>query len=128
MVGKIVALKEVEKGLWFKAKISNTTLGRDLIELINDEAINELSIGYRAVVWEIDDIKNVRKLKEVMLYEISFVSRAANPQAVINNTEVKSDVYKTMTDEDLLKIKSDVNKEIEIRIVKQLTNILKNGN
>ena len=48
VVGKIVELREDEKGLWFKAKISNTTKGKDLAILIEDEAINEISIGYQA--------------------------------------------------------------------------------
>lgn len=129
VIGKIIELKEDERGLWFRAKISNTTKGRDLAELIQDEAINEISIGYRSIVWEIDEVRNVRMLKEVQLYEISFVSRAANPQAVIQTTEIKSEVQEKkvedMTDEELIEQKKTLEKEIEIRQFKQLIKLLK---
>lgn len=129
VIGKIIELKEDERGLWFRAKISNTTKGRDLAELIQDEAINEISIGYRSIVWEIDEVRNVRMLKEVQLYEISFVSRAANPQAVIQTTEIKTEVHEKkveeMTDEELIEQKKTLEKEIEIRQFKQLIKLLK---
>ena len=128
VVGKIVEMKEDEKGLWFKAKISNTTLGRDLAELISDEAINEISIGYMAAVWEMDDIRNIRKLKEVKLYEISFVSRAANPQALVTGTEVKNEKEPfevgKLSDEELIQKKNELEKEIEIRAINKLINII----
>lgn len=128
VIGKIIELKEDERGLWFRAKISNTTKGRDLAELIQDEAINEISIGYKSIVWEIDEVRNVRMLKEVQLYEISFVSRAANPQAVIQTTEIKTEVHEKkvedMTDEELIEQKKTLEKEIEIRQFKQLLKII----
>lgn len=128
VVGKIVEMKEDERGLWFKAKISNTTLGRDLAELISDEAINEISIGYMAAVWEMDDIRNIRKLKEVKLYEISFVSRAANPQALVTGTEVKNEKEPfevgKLSDEELIQKKNEIEKEIEIRAINKLINII----
>ena len=126
IVGKIVELKEDEKGLWFKAKISNTTMGKDLAILIEDDAINEISIGYQSIVWEVDEVRNVRLLKEVKLYEISFVSRAANPQAIIQATEIKSEKPKPigdMLDEELIKLKSEIESEIHTRTIKQFLKI-----
>jgi HK97 family phage prohead protease len=126
IVGKIVELKEDEKGLWFKAKISNTTMGKDLSILIEDDAINEISIGYQSIVWEVDEVRNVRLLKEVKLYEISFVSRAANEQATIRATEVKAGQPKPieeMKDEELIKLKSEIEGEINIRTIKQFLKI-----
>lgn len=123
VVGKIEELREDEKGLWFKAKISNTTKGKDLAILIEDEAINEISIGYQAIVWEIDEVRSVRLLKEVKLYEISFVSRAANPQAVVVTTEIKEE-QEELTDEQLLEKRAEIDKEIEKRVIsKFLKNI-----
>lgn len=122
VVGKIEELREDEKGLWFKAKISNTTKGKDLAILIEDEAINEISIGYQAVVWEVDEVRGVRLLKEVKLYEVSFVTRAANPQAVVVTTEVKEEA-KELTDEQLLEKRAEIDKEIEKRVI---SNFLKN--
>jgi len=116
VVGKIEELREDEKGLWFKAKISNTTKGKDLAILIEDDAINEISIGYQAVVWEVDEVRGVRLLKEVKLYEVSFVTRAANPQAVVTATEIKQEEPDDdISDEDLIKKRDELNKEIEKR-------------
>ena len=126
IVGKIVEMKEDEKGLWFKAKISNTTMGKDLAILIEDDAINEISIGYQSVVWEVDEVRNVRLLKEVKLYEISFVSRAANPQAIIQATEIKGDKPKPieeMPDDELIRMRKELEKEINIRTIKQFLKI-----
>ena len=127
IVGKIVEMKEDEKGLWFKAKISNTTMGKDLAILIEDDAINEISIGYQSVVWEVDEVRNVRLLKEVKLYEISFVSRAANPQAIIQATEIKEEKqdpkepdYENMPNDDLIRMRQKINTEITKRTLKKI--------
>ena len=40
VIGKITELKEDDEGLYFKAKVSNTNLGRDVAILIEDEAIS----------------------------------------------------------------------------------------
>jgi len=127
IVGKIVELKEDEKGLWFKAKISNTTMGKDLSILIEDDAINEISIGYQSVVWEVDEVRNVRLLKEVKLYEISFVSRAANQLATIQATEIKEEKqtpkepdYENMPNDDLIRMRQKINTEITKRTLKKI--------
>ena len=46
VIGVIEEMREDERGLWFRAKISNTTLGKDAATLIEDGALNEFSIGY----------------------------------------------------------------------------------
>jgi HK97 family phage prohead protease len=127
IVGKIVEMKEDEKGLWFKAKISNTTMGKDLSILIEDDAINEISIGYQSIVWEVDEVRNVRLLKEVKLYEISFVSRAANQLATIQATEIKEEKqtpkepdYENMLNDDLIRMRQKINTEITKRTLKKI--------
>jgi len=127
IVGKIVELKEDEKGLWFKAKISNTTMGKDLSILIEDDAINEISIGYQSIVWEVDEVRNVRLLKEVKLYEISFVSRAANQLAIIQATEIKEEKqtpkepdYENMPNDDLIRMRQKIQTEITKRTLKKI--------
>ena len=127
IVGKIVELKEDEKGLWFRAKISNTTMGKDLSILIEDDAINEISIGYQSIVWEVDEVRNVRLLKEVKLYEISFVSRAANQLATIQATEIKEEKqtpkepdYENMPNDDLIRMRQKINTEITKRTLKKI--------
>lgn len=93
VVGKVEELKSDEKGLWFRVKISNTTLGKDVATLIEDEALTEFSIGYKTEdsIYKDD---GVRVLTKLSLYEISVVSRAANPKATLTGTERKDEQEK----------------------------------
>lgn len=121
VVGKIIELKEDAYGLYFKAKISNTTKGKDLVVLVEDEAINEISIGYSPIITERNEGDDTRYLKDVELYEISFVSRAANRQAVITSTEVKSEKkIEELTDDELFveyeRLKAELTKRIFLKI------------
>lgn len=90
VIGKVEEMKSDEKGLWFRAKISNTTLGKDVATLIDDEALTEFSIGYKTEdsIYKDD---GVRVLTKLSLYEISVVSRAANPKATLTGTERKEE-------------------------------------
>ena len=87
-IGKPIELREDAKGLFLKAKISDTALGRDVKTLIRDGVLCELSIGYDPVVFDYDEA-GIRHLREVKLWEISVVTWAMNDQAVI--TDFKAD-------------------------------------
>lgn len=86
-IGRPTVLKEDEKGLFFRAQLSDTVLGRDIKTLIADGVISELSIGYDPVKWEIDKTAGMRRLSEVRLWEISPVTWAMHPQALIDNVK-----------------------------------------
>lgn len=86
-IGRPIELREDENGLYLKAKISDTTTGRDVKTLIKDGVLSELSIGYEPAVFEFDE-NQIRHLKEVELFEISVVTWAMNAQALI--TDYKS--------------------------------------
>lgn len=49
ILGKPLELREDEKGLFIRGKISDTQSGRDVQTLLKDGVLNELSIGYDAV-------------------------------------------------------------------------------
>ena len=87
-IGKPLELREDDKGLFVRAKISYTQKGRDIQTLLKDGVLNELSIGYDAVDFYFDGDTRIRHLKEVRLWEISVVTWAMNELAQIN--EVKS--------------------------------------
>jgi len=94
VIGVIEEMKEDERGLWFRARISNTTLGKDAATLIEDGALNEFSIGYgvKAAEYPEDRAAGIdRILTDIYLYEISLVSRAANPKATLEETERKGE-------------------------------------
>ena len=86
-IGKPLELREDENGLFLKAKISDTSMGKDIKVLLRDGVLNELSIGYDPVVFEFDEDR-IRHLKEVTLWEISVVTWAMNPEATV--TDYKS--------------------------------------
>lgn len=87
-IGKPLELREDDKGLFIRGKISDTQKGRDIQILLKDGVLNELSIGYDAVTFDFDSEKGIRHLKEVRLWEVSIVTWAMNDQAKID--EVKS--------------------------------------
>lgn len=105
VIGVITNIYEDEKGLFFEAKISNTQRGKDVAVLLEDGAIDEFSIGYRTEDYEYTNDEK-RILKSIYLYEISVVSRAANPMAKLVDAERKDEEEKeeqqpTITNEDI---------------------------
>lgn len=87
-IGRPLELREDSNGLFIKAKVSDTSMGRDIKVLLKDGVLNELSIGYDPVVFDYDE-SGIRHLREVKLWEVSVVTWAMNPEAVI--TDYKAD-------------------------------------
>jgi len=82
--GVITSAIETDKGLLITGKLSLTdtlTKGR-LIPQLELGGIDSMSIGYCAIDYEMTK-EGYRLLKEVYLYEISFVTMPMNPQAVV---------------------------------------------
>ena len=114
VIGVVEDFKSDERGLWFRAKLSNTTLGRDVAVLIEDGALSEFSIGYKTEdsIYKDDGIRVLTKLS---LYEFSVVSRAANPKAVLTDTERKNEQEKPAISEmSYTQLKSEL-EELEAR-------------
>jgi HK97 family phage prohead protease len=122
VLGVIIEMGEDERGLWFKAMISNTALGKDAATLIEDGALNEFSIGYstREAEYPSEDEQRAsgvyRYLKEVYLYEISLVTRAANPMATLTGSERKDEKQtnknnNTMPEEEIKKQLEEMKRE-----------------
>jgi HK97 family phage major capsid protein len=88
--------------MWFEADILPTTLGKDVIMLIKAGAINEISIGYRATEYHYEKRDGydyeLRILDAITIAEISPVTRAANPQAVI--TDIKAEEMDSQEQEE----------------------------
>ena len=66
-VGKPIELREDDHGLFIRGKISDTSMGRDIQTLLKDGVLNELSIGYEAIDYEIDEEAHVRYLKRIKI-------------------------------------------------------------
>jgi len=90
-VGKVVEVREDEKGLYVKVKLAiKTSLGKDAYEYMKADIINRLSIGFRAIDADYDYDSNIRTLKEIDLFEFSLVTMPANDQAEV--TAVKNEL------------------------------------
>lgn len=87
-IGKPIEMEEDLKGLRVKAKVSETSVGKDVLILLGDGVVDELSIGYTPIKDTYDRDKDIRYLHEVKLWEFSPVTWAANDLATI--TGVKS--------------------------------------
>ena len=105
-IGIPLELREDANGLWVKGKVSDTVMGRDIKTLLKDGVLTEMSIGYDPVVFDIDE-SGVRHLKEVRLWEISLVTWAMNPLAVVTDYKAKeaADRAKAMVEADRQEVK-----------------------
>lgn len=82
-IGKPLELREDAHGLYIKGKVSDTAMGKDVKTLLRDRVLTEMSIGYDPVTFDYDSEDGVRHLREVKLWEVSIVTWAMNPEAVI---------------------------------------------
>lgn len=87
VIGVITAKGVDDYGMWIEADILPTTLGKDVQTLVRSGAVNELSIGYKTIREHYSG--DIRILDEIAVREVSIVTRAANPRAVI--TGMKAD-------------------------------------
>lgn len=82
LLGSPIELREDANGLYLSAKVSDTSMGKDIKVLLKDGVLNELSIGYDPVVFDYD-AEGIRHLREIKLWEVSVVTWAMNPEAKI---------------------------------------------
>lgn len=75
-LGKFQVLEEKDSGLYFEAKVSNTSYGTDLLQLYEDGVINEHSIGFNTI--KAERKSGIRIIKELKLFEGSAVTIGAN--------------------------------------------------
>ena len=84
-IGKPLSMKEDDKGLYIEAKISNSSLGKDVKTMVSEGILKEFSVGFIPIKEEV--VGNYNHIKEIKLFEFSLVTLAANPLAQV--TEYK---------------------------------------
>lgn len=104
VLAKPHVLKEDKHGLYFESKISQTTLGKDVIQLYRDKVLSEHSIGYQIVKREVDESSETQKLLELKLWEGSTVSWGANMEALVETVKGDGLPDKSLYDELLKKM------------------------
>lgn len=102
-LGKINHIEEDSKGLFFKGKLSATTMGKDMYELAKDGAIDMFSIGYIEVDSKWNSAGGFNELHEVDVKEISWVNFACNEDSRLQSIKSAIGSKKLPTERELEK-------------------------
>lgn len=100
VLGRPLELREDERGLFGRFRISQTRVGQDVHRLLVDGALDSFSIGFIPRDFDRDEKAGVRTLKAVELVECSVVAMPMNPAATV--TAVKHLDYEALPLEQLL--------------------------
>jgi HK97 family phage prohead protease len=100
IIGKVTQMEESDEGLLIRAKISETVLGNETLNLVKDGAIKSFSVGFIPVVDEKKEKTIVRK--KVDLKEVSLVAFPAYENASVTEVreEVKEEIMTNETNYD----------------------------
>lgn len=132
VIGKITDKGVDDYGMWIEADILPTTAGNDAAILIKSGAIKEFSIGYRADRYHYEKREgyeyDIRILDAITVYEVSPVTIAANPSAIIVSAKAdpnhKSNnnpkPQKTMTPEEIKAMRESIEKEATEKVASEL--------
>lgn len=121
VIGKPLEVIEDSKGLYTKTQFIDTPKSREIYELVKEDIVNELSIGYDIVKNSYDKENKINRLKELKLYEYSFVTFAMNEMAQV--TDVKS-LVNFMTEIKAGRILSGENANVIQKAIDILTALL----
>jgi HK97 family phage prohead protease len=122
-IAKIRVIEEDAKGLYLEVKISDAE--NDIKTKIREGILKEMSIGYTTMDSKRGekDGKDVNFLTEIKLYEVSLVTIAANPLAMIESMKAEgqknTDVIDTEFDR-LINIERQKEKRFELMKLKAL--------
>jgi HK97 family phage prohead protease len=81
IIGVVTAMEESDEGLLIRAKISETVLGNETLNLVKDGAIRSFSVGFIPVIDEKKNNTIIRK--KVNLKEVSLVAFPAYDKAEV---------------------------------------------
>lgn len=91
IIGRVTEMEESDEGLIIRAKISETILGNETLNLVKDGAIRSFSVGFIPVIDEKKEKTIVRK--KVDLKEVSLVAFPAYENASVTEVrEVKEEI------------------------------------
>ena len=113
-------------GMWIEADILDTTTGLDVQKLIKAGAISEFSIRYYADKYRYEKREGydyeLRILEEITIVEVSPVTRAANPKAILLDAK-SEDVKRTLEalgNEEFEALRKSINNEFARRVLANL--------
>ena len=89
VIGRLLEIRQDEHGLWVKAYFSETRLGNDICILVNDHALDQMSIGFVVPAGgSYNDKQGNRHITEIDCQEVSVVTFPMNEETEI--TDIKS--------------------------------------
>ena len=103
-----------ERGLKYEAKVANTSIGRDLVELMRNGTINQSSFAFIVEddSWEVRDGMNVRTINKVSrLYDVSAVTYPAYESASASVALRSMEEWKQHEEEKVMKENLEKEKE-----------------
>lgn len=103
-VGKWLEMREDEKGLFLKGKLSDTAMGRDIETLMKEGALDSFSIGYIEVESKWNTEKQCNDLIELDIKEISIVNFACNEESLLQDIKSRVEDGGVVTKADLREI------------------------
>jgi len=128
-IGKPMSMKEDEKGLFIEAKISDSSLGKDVKTMVSEGILKEFSVGFIPIKEDLQ--KDVNYIKEIKLFEFSLVTLAANPLAKVTEYKGTKSVDNLMDEFDkLIKMSRKLDNphllEFELRMLKEKSSLILN--
>ena len=128
-IGKPMSMKEDEKGLFIEAKISDSSLGKDVKTMVSEGILKEFSVGFIPIKEDLQ--KDVNYIKEIELFEFSLVTLAANPLAKVTEYKGTKSVDNLMDEFDkLIKMSRKLDNphllEFELRMLKEKSSLILN--
>ena len=131
VIGKITDKGVDDYGMWIEADILPTTAGNDAAILLKSGAVKEFSIGYRADRYHYEHREgyeyDIRILDAITVYEVSPVTTAANPKAIIvsakadpNHQNNNPKPQKTMTPDEIKAMRESIEKAVNEKYAAEL--------
>ena len=122
-------IEEDSTGLLTVSIVSKTSANKDNMILIQDKAVDRMSIGYDVIKFEKDNDEDLRYLTELRLYEYSPVPIAANEETSILGAKSPMEVYSLLQafEKEYLaggKEGLKISKKVESEIVKKMRSVM----
>ena len=126
-IGKPTSMKEDDNGLFVEAKISDSSLGKDVKTMISEGILKEFSVGFIPIKEEF--VGGINYIKEIKLFEFSLVTLAANPMAQVTEYKGTKSVDDLMNEFDKLiamsrKLDNPHLIEFELRMLREKSSLI----
>ena len=123
-IGKPTSMKEDDNGLFVEAKISDSSLGKDVKTMISEGILKEFSVGFIPIKEEF--VGGINHIKEI---KFSLVTLAANPMAQVTEYKGTKSVDNLMDEFDKLiamsrKLDNPHLIEFELRMLREKSSLI----